>query len=86
MTDAERILRDQDRENLIRTLTNRITSEWYEIGLFRSCYNCEHWIEGTQQGSLLKFEDRQKCKKFNARPPTKIIVTGCEAHTDNIPF
>lgn len=86
MTEAERILQDTDRESLIRKLSNQITSNWYEMGLFRSCLNCEHWIEGTQQGSLLKPEDRQKCKKFNSRPPTKVIVCGCSEHSDNIPF
>lgn len=45
-------------------------------GLLRSCINCEHWIGGKTE----------MCRLANQRPPATVIVTGCAAHTDNIPF
>lgn len=45
--------------------------------LYRNCLNCVHWNE-----------DNDLCGKFNARPPTEIIVYSCESYEDNydIPF
>ena len=42
----------------------------------QSCINCEH------------FQADEKCKLFNARPPAKIIVYGCEKWIgkDEIPY
>lgn len=74
-TDAERILTDQVREKAMRELANIFVNFFMENGFFRSCVNCEHWSE---LGTI--------CTKFEQRPPTRIIVTGCEHHTDNIPF
>jgi hypothetical protein len=43
---------------------------------FQSCINCEH------------FTKDERCKLFNARPPAKIIVLGCEKWQDKnqIPY
>ena len=42
----------------------------------QSCINCDH------------FDKDEKCKLFDARPPAKIIVSGCEKWQDKdlIPF
>lgn len=46
-------------------------------GVYKNCLNCMNWDFGNDQ-----------CKKFNAKPPTDIIVYSCPAHEDNddIPF
>ncbi len=43
---------------------------------FQSCINCDH------------FTKDERCGLFNARPPAKIIVYGCEKwiNKDAIPF
>lgn len=38
----------------------------------RSCLKCMNW-------------ENEMCKKFKQRPPTKVIIEGCEHH-DFIPF
>jgi hypothetical protein len=48
------------------------------MGMFKSCLNCEHWIEGPPNNL------QQVCGKYRMRPPTKIIICGCDEHTDNI--
>lgn len=40
-----------------------------------ACINCEHWTEATEQ-----------CKRFNCRPPAKIIARGCPDWESQIPF
>jgi hypothetical protein len=79
-TDAERILQDTVRENALKELAKGITNWMLEQGLYRTCLNCEHWIEGPPDNM------QQICGKYNMRPPTKIIVCGCDDHSDNIPF
>jgi hypothetical protein len=79
-TDAERILGDTVRQDALNKLSILLSNSMMELGLFKSCMNCEYWIEGSQNNPI------QKCKLFNARPPTQIIVSGCEKHSDNIPF
>lgn len=79
-TDAERILTDSVRENAMKDLSKAITEWMLEQGLFRSCLNCEHWIEGPPNNR------QQICGMFKSRPPTSVIVCGCEHHSDNIPF
>jgi hypothetical protein len=44
-------------------------------GLLRTCINCDYW--STKQ---------DWCDKYKAKPPGTVIVTGCNAHTDYIPF
>lgn len=82
LTDIELAKMDSDRLHSI----NKYTRLLADIGLFKSCINCSHWIEGTQEGSLLKPEQKQLCGKFKMRPPTKIIVNGCDEHSDQIPY
>lgn len=44
---------------------------------YQNCLNCEHWSY-----------KKDICSKFNARPPTEIIVYSCSEYVDNedIPF
>lgn len=79
-TDAERILTDNVRRDLISKLALGITNWMDETGLFKSCLNCEHWIEGPPDNR------QQLCGLYKMRPPTKVIVCGCDSHSDNIPF
>lgn len=42
---------------------------------WRCCANCEY------------FDHQQAwCKRYQAQPPPKVIVVGCEEHLDHIPF
>lgn len=44
---------------------------------FRNCLNCEFFDE-----------NKEYCKRYDAKPPSRIICYGCEGHCDmgNIPF
>lgn len=45
-------------------------------GVIRNCTKCNHWDHA-----------KEICKKYNQRPPTKIILSGCpEFDLDEIPF
>lgn len=55
--------------------TKLLVDHLIDMGLFRNCLNCGEWNEKTEI-----------CKKYNLRPPVTIIVTGCENHSDLIPF
>lgn len=35
--------------------------------VYRNCLNCQEWNE-----------DKEECKRFNARPPAAVIVYSCE--------
>jgi len=80
MNDNERALADIQREASLQKLSKQLTELMLEEGWFRTCYNCEHWIEGPPDNL------QQICGKYKQRPPTKIIVCGCEDHSDNIPY
>lgn len=43
----------------------------------KTCLNCEHFFEKDE---LCRFNG------INQRPPARVIVTGCPAHQDEIPF
>jgi hypothetical protein len=75
------ILRMTERQKLLDGLSLGIVEWALDQGLFRSCLNCEHWTGETPQ-----YEPPEHCRKFRARPPARIIVTGCDEHSDNIPF
>ena len=79
-TDAERILSDTSRKDALNRLSLMLSEMLFEKGFFTTCCNCEHWIEGPPDNK------QQICGLYKIRPPTKIIVAGCESHSDNIPF
>ncbi len=56
-------------------LTNELIDLLIDHGYFRNCLNCKCWNEINDM-----------CAQFNCRPPTKVIVSGCEMHSDVIPF
>ena len=73
-----RLYRMDARENALR----EFAASLMDTGFFRSCLNCDHW---TNEDS--KTFPPETCKRFNnARPPARIIATGCIEHTDSIPF
>ena len=74
MKNASEILRTTNRQDLLNCLALNFTNYLMQQGYFMTCLNCHHWQERTEL-----------CGKFNARPPAKVIVSGCEEHTD-IPF
>lgn len=74
MNNAERILNNSARELALKDLSSVFTKWMMEMGMFSTCLNCFHW-----------HDKNEICKKFNQRPPAKVIVCGCEHHTD-IPF
>lgn len=63
------------RTNMLRRLIEDAVSRVIDEGWLRNCTNCEHWIGNTEQ-----------CALYKARPPAKVIVVGCESHSDLIPF
>lgn len=62
----------------IQGLLQILTASGDRSEFFKTCITCEHW------------EHKQElCKKFNARPPAKIIADGCkeyECSLDDVPF
>jgi len=74
MKNANEILRTTNRQDLLNYLALNFTEYLMQQGYFSTCLNCHHWRHETEI-----------CGQFNARPPAKIIVSGCEEHTD-IPF
>lgn len=43
--------------------------------LMRTCVTCDFFDEDTEQ-----------CRKWNARPPAKVIAYGCDQYLEEIPF
>jgi hypothetical protein len=79
-------LRTHSRQHLLDMLASGIVDWAFDQGLFRSCLNCEHWNGEQAPGVTLNYPP-ETCRKYgNMRPPARIIVTGCEGHSDNIPF
>ncbi len=63
---------NDEREDAIRLIMLNAHEKIMEIS--RNCTTCLHWRE------------HEICAKFSERPPARIIIVGCEAHTDLIPF
>lgn len=53
-------------------------------GITPSCISCEHFEEHGRSGAY----PPETCRKYNARPPARIIALGCPSYMDNddIPF
>lgn len=71
---AQEILKFGNRQDLLNNLALGFTAYMMEQGYFSTCLNCHHWND-----------KKEICGKWNARPPAKVIVSGCDDHTD-IPF
>lgn len=63
------------KDYFAKLLGVNIAETLIECGLLRTCLNCDNWITGNET-----------CSLAGKRPPAKVIVTGCEKHTDIIPF
>ena len=44
-------------------------------GALLSCISCTHYCQ-----------QKELCKKWQSKPPAKIIVIGCDSHSPDIPF
>lgn len=67
------ILRQEVWLNLQSDLVKTITRS----NIFQNCLNCKHW----------KYNE-DLCGKFNAKPPTEILIYSCPEYADDdeIPF
>lgn len=74
MKTAPEILRITNRQDALNYLALQFANYLMDMGYLSSCLNCHHWQH-----------NQEICGKFNQRPPAKIIVSGCEEHTD-LPF
>lgn len=76
------MLRKGQRYDLLHELVTAVARQLDDAGLFRSCLNCDHWINDEDKRTEL----RETCDLYHARPPARIIITGCSSHSDTIPF
>jgi hypothetical protein len=84
--DANRLLTSDDRVGLLHALVKGIVDEWADAGLFRSCLNCSYWEGQKTIPDANGPAHPEGCGKYFMTPPAKVIVAGCEDHTDLIPF
>ena len=73
-SDAELVLTDRVRQDGMNKLSLMFTAFLMDNGMFTTCLNCAYWSD-----------EEEICKYYKQRPPAKVIVVGCETHTD-IPF
>jgi len=52
-----------------------LTKQLVEHGITSSCMNCEHF-------SL----NQDSCTLYSMKPPTQVLVVGCDSWTFDIPF
>ena len=58
------------------------------------CLNCEHWSEqkivrvkdDTKYSGWRQEDLGPQCMKYDMRPPTKVILIGCEEYVPDVPF
>lgn len=74
MKDPREALMNDVRNAVMKETALELASYMENKGWFNTCLNCCEWNETNEL-----------CNKFKERPPAKIIVKGCEHHTD-IPF
>lgn len=67
----------EDRNGAVAVMVQNLTAAMREEldRATRTCLNCEHFDEPNEL-----------CRKWDARPPARIIATGCADHQDEIPF
>lgn len=69
---------ERDRAEMLHKTRKALTKAFEEVGLFRNCITCEHFIEHMEVCSLIQGP--------NNRPNARIIAYGCAAHSEEIPF
>jgi len=78
---TRRAILSSNREEGIRQLVQGLTNHALAAGMFRSCLNCAFWNDESVT------QHPETCRAFgNQRPPAKVIVTGCDGHSDEIPY
>ncbi len=65
-----------NNEDLIKNLVKNLMEGFYDAGMFRNCCNCDNWNDKAEVCRI----------NNNMRPPAKVIVVGCRAHSAIIPF
>lgn len=75
MKDTRILTSKHDREKHLQQLANMLRDQWADMGLFTTCLNCANWNE-----------TKEECIKFKIKPPLKVIVVGCEEHSDQISY
>ena len=73
-SDPKEIITRKSRDAALNDLAKIIATWMFENGWFQTCLNCCDWNDKTEI-----------CMRFKQRPPAKVIVSGCEFHSD-IPF
>ena len=73
MTDNQQA--SKMRANPVAAIAEDLGTYLWRKGYGRNCVNCDNWKSKEQQ-----------CGLWNALPPAEVIVTGCEKHTDLVPF
>lgn len=80
-------------QNFARSLVNVkplpiLAKHQDELGIQASCVNCLHFRELEFKAASGFGGPAEICKKFNMRPPARIIAMSCEAweDIDDIPF
>jgi hypothetical protein len=65
------------REQAIADLSKEVHRHVFNaiVMATRTCANCERYCHSTE-----------KCLLWNARPPARTIVEGCDEHRDEVPF
>jgi hypothetical protein len=83
------IARTKTREFVMKSQQAMIDTYSWEC-----CANCDHWAEqhivktpdSTKYSGFSEVDEGPRCMKYEARPPTKIILIGCDSYTPDIPF
>lgn len=79
----------RSREFIMKSQTALIDTYSWEC-----CLNCEHWTEHhvvrikdeTKYSGYREHDEGPRCMEFEQRPPTKVILIGCQEYEPAIPF
>ena len=69
-----------DRVGDIYSLVNDIAATLENQGYFRNCLNCLSYEHNPAN------EYQYRCGKTGQVQPPRILIVGCESHSDTIPF
>lgn len=79
----------KSREFVMKSQTAMIDTWSWEC-----CLNCDHWTENhvvkvpdaTKYSGFSEVDEGPRCTHYGIRPPTKVILIGCETYEPAIPF
>ena len=69
------IMTESEKEECRRASLDIAHGEMIRMFLFRSCINCSNWQH-----------EKDKCGKYDEKPPATIIVYGCDDWDIDLPF